>query len=465
MKSKVIKLVGFVSLTSIVGSTTISCSTNKVNADNAKSKYETLKGFDNFKTKQVELSSSIKDHVVLENISTVVESTLASNSIVGEVVKTIKNDPISTAKNVASIFKNANYVDYQKNAKRKSWIRKGLTILGTLVLNGAISLTVYLEQYYEPTKHRIKSYLLSLIYGVIEKFAFDKNPHNSTEFRELMLNLFRYSDDKKENLYTFLMNRILNNIFNLTNIKNIFNSGLKESIQNSVKKTFNGEIFKEMFFSGTGILFSWTTDMFKNEKILLSLLNYFYKNKDKEIKWYFNNEDFKKIFNDETKELTKNEIAISDEYNVMKLFIEELKKDNNKVANFEEIINLIKKSQKNNDFLQNKSILDILKSSNLENGLTKVLDISKNYGSVVFIAFISSLIDSIKEGLVIIEYKDAKELTEKVKYFVCLILKIVNNIYKKVFKKNNDSAFIKKEFKQKIISYVLTGIKNNEKQS
>ncbi|MDJ1645934.1 hypothetical protein QLQ80_02475 [Mycoplasma sp. M5725] len=463
MNSKVVKLIGFANLTCIFNITTISCSTIKVKMDEVKIKYETLKGFESHKTKQVELSNLVKDQIILEKADLITKAALSP--IVNKTIGLIQTAPLSTVKNVATFIHSESYKAYQKSSKSKTLIRKGITFLGTLALNGAISLVIYFEQYHPTTKHKIKSYLLSLLYAAIERFAFDKIPHNSKEFRELMLNLFRYSDIQKENLYTFLKNKIFENFINAINIKNIINGNLKTSVQNTITKTFNGEIFKEIFISGTGLLSSWMTDMFKNEELLLSLLNYFYKNKDSLIKWSFNNKEFENFFKEDINELNKSENDDKINSNIMDLFFDELKQNNNEIIDLKNIIELLKNFQKENNLYEVLNVLKILEIKDFENKIKNVLNESKKYVSILFVVFFVSLIDSIKIGLANYQrFKNVEKINEKVNYFICLILKFINKIYQKVFVKSEKEILIKNEFRKKIISYIMAESKLVEKK-
>ncbi|MDJ1647357.1 hypothetical protein [Mycoplasma phocimorsus] len=462
MNSKVVKLIGFANLTCIFNITTISCSTIKVKMDEVKIKYETLKGFESHKTKQVELSNLVKDQIILEKADLITKTALSP--IVNKTIDLIQTAPLSTVKNVATFIHSESYKAYQKSSKSKTLIRKGITFLGTLALNGAISLVIYFEQYHPTTKHKIKSYLLSLLYAAIERFAFNEVPHNSKEFRELMLNLFKYSDIQKENLYTFLKNKIFESFISAINIQNVINGNLKTTIKNSIVKTFSGEIFKDIFFSGTGLLSSWATDMFKNKDILLSLLNYLYKNKDKEIKWSFNNDEFKNFFKEDINELNKSENIDRTNNNIMDLFLQEIKQNNNEINDLKNIIELLKKIPKENNLYEVLNVLKGLEIKDFKNKLEGVLGESKKYASILFVIFFSSLINSIKIGLINQKVIQIEKLTEKVNYFVCLLLKFINKIYQKVFVGPEKEIFLKNEFRKKIISYIMAEAKFVEKK-
>ncbi|MDJ1647186.1 hypothetical protein [Mycoplasma phocimorsus] len=443
MNSKVVKLIGFANLTCIFNITTISCSTIKAKMNEVKIKYETLKGFESHKTKQVELSNLVKDQIILEKADLITKTALSP--IVNKTIDLIQTAPLSTVKNVATFIHSESYKAYQKSSKSKTLIRKGITFLGTLALNGAISLVIYFEQYHPKTKHKIKSYLLSLLYAAIERFAFNEVPHNSTEFRELMLNLFRYSDIQKENLYTFLWGKLINGIWKSLSLRNMINGNFKEKFKMSIEKLFNGEIFNDLFFSGTGLLSSWATNIFKDKDVLLSLLNYFYKNKDKEIKWTFGNNNIKSLFKLDINKLEQSKSNIKVENNIIDIFIEELKCDNNN-----NLLNLLTLT----------NLKELIKSQNKLNDIinifNKTLDVSKNIASPLFIVFFSSLFESIKEGLANYNHSEkVDKLNEKVEYFVGLILKLMNNIYTKYFKEKNEKIFKNKDFQENLVNYIM----------
>ncbi|MDJ1648530.1 hypothetical protein [Mycoplasma phocimorsus] len=450
MNSKVVKLIGFANLTCVFNITTISCSTIKVKMDEVKIKYETLKGFESHKTKQVELSNLVKDQIILEKADLITKATLSP--IVNKTIDLIQTAPLSTVKNVATFIHSESYKAYQKSSKSKTLIRKGITFLGTLALNGAISLVIYFEQYHPKTKHKIKSYLLSLLYAAIERFAFNEVPHNSTEFRELILNLFRYSDIQKENLYTFLWGKLINSIWKSLSLRNVFSSSFMENFKTSIQKIFSGEIFKDLFISGTGLLSSWATDIFKNKDVLMPLLDYLYTNKNKEIQWSFGNDNIKNFFKENINELEQSR-SNGEKNNMIDLFLQEIKQNNN--TELLDLTNLKKLIQNKDKWNGIVSVFYALNLKNMKNVFDKTLGVSKNIINPLFIVFFSSLFESIKEGLANYNHSEkVNNLNEKVKYFVWLILKLMNNIYSKHFKENGQ-IFINKTFQNNLFDCIM----------
>ncbi|MDJ1648171.1 hypothetical protein [Mycoplasma phocimorsus] len=257
------------------------------------------------------------------------------------------------------------------NNESSKWKSKAVTFFSFLAISSAIGLGIYFEEYYSKTKHNLKTWFWSNIYNKNKYYLFtDLKVENKNEFYKLLLSLYKYKDEHKENNILLLLDKIIKEVLNLfisqISFKNILNGQLFIKLNEEAKKLCNVNFITELKDIKTKL--PMITNAFEDPNVLGPFLDFFYTLKNSKLTLI--NEKYKDIF----KEETQNKIT-SNSQTSSKRVRRSLSKENSqqKQFNFWDLLNF---NTNNINNLNTEEIKNFLKSN--KEDIKKYLPLAKS---------------------------------------------------------------------------------------